>query len=240
MTQLNPNQFALPGMEEHAHAGAKHLAQGYRFEMETAHKVKPSRTDHTHELRAVAHDGRLASRLEWSGSEDDYGSYPGEIGSVKSYAYDDVFGGEVDRRARSLEGVTSHKGRGLASALFEMGHDPNVYTGNDTVPLHSPVRTSDGYNWSDSVGGWDPDDFVEEFKAKQRGEGVPLGREDYPDERDFAAATRSMHPRFVREDEMEAAHQRAKDPYVGQRRSRLPGSDLWGMNFDRRTGQRIR
>jgi hypothetical protein len=212
--QLNPNQFALPGMEQHAHAGAELLAKGLSFDYRSTVSRSGTSTDHEHRLSAqdksLPWQDREVSHLKWAGSEDDYSGYPGEI----------IYVGTKQ----------TQRGRGIASALYGMATDPNVATGNDTVPLHSTTRTVDGYNWSAKVGGWDPEVYRSEVEqrlsAERGGEHVPYY--DLPDESDVAQATRHMHPRFQREDQETSEAGRAKDPYVGTPRQRLPGTERWG------------
>lgn len=143
--QLNINQFALPGMEEHAHAGAKFLAEGKGFHYERFPETPSGRRDsgdHVLEMYEPE-NGRMvrAGHLLWHGSnqsnEAPHSPFPGEIANVGTNRFSER--------------------KGVASALYKMAEDPNVYTGNDTRPLHSPFRTMAGVAWSSKVGGWDPD-----------------------------------------------------------------------------------
>lgn len=158
---VNINQQALPGMEEHAHAGARLLAKGWKLEGRTEWD---DGQPYTHEL--IAHppqapgDYKVHARLEWAGRYA-HKEYPGEIQMVEAY-------GEA-------------KGHGAPQALYEMAHDPNVFTGDETVPLHSPVRTNDGYAWSKRVGGFDPDehnyeDWEHLHPYRQREEALRLAK----------------------------------------------------------------
>jgi hypothetical protein len=152
--QLNVNQFALPGMEEHAHAGARHLAMGRGFLYERTPLDAPGDAgNHTLEMYAPE-SGRMArvGHLEWSGSnvpekEPPFkGHYPGEINRVGTNRF--------------------FQHQGIASTLYKMADDPNVFTGDDTRPLHSTMRTRAGEAWSKAVGGWDPD--LHPYSARPR------------------------------------------------------------------------
>lgn len=156
--QLNLNQFALPGMEEHAHAGAASLAEGRGFryvheptddwgspsqhalEMYAPQPSQFERTPHALPARMV-NVGRLAWLDSSKPHDPDYdpkspGLYAGEIQGINT--------------ARSFQR------QGIATTLYNMAMDPNLPTGNDTLPLHSANRTRYGMAWSKSVGGWDP------------------------------------------------------------------------------------
>lgn len=143
--QLNVNQFALPGMEEHAHAGAKFLAEGKGFRY-SRNPVTERYDPGEHSLEMYAPEsGRMVriAHLDWSGSNIDEPDSP----------VSDAFPGEIKRVGTNR----FHRRQGVASALYKMAEDPSVYTGNDTRPLHSPFRTTEGEKWSAGVGGWDPD-----------------------------------------------------------------------------------
>jgi hypothetical protein len=122
----NPNQMALPGMEEHSHPGAKALSQGYRFEHErTVARVGPWAT-HYHSLKAthpdvaaspeVGMDREVAAKLDWR----DQG---GEISMVQTQP--------------------SQQRQGLATALYGIGR-----TMTTRKPQHSPRRTIEGNAWA--------------------------------------------------------------------------------------------
>lgn len=138
---LNVNQFALPGMEEHAHAGAQSLTQGRGFlYSQTPDDDKWAPGEHHLEMYGPDEIDRRMVRLghiSWSGSKHVRGYYPGEISGVGTSRF--------NRR------------EGIASTLYKMAADPSVHTGDDTIPLHSPSRTREGLKWSAAVGGWDPD-----------------------------------------------------------------------------------
>jgi hypothetical protein len=92
--KMNPNQMALPGMEEHAHPGATLLSQGYRFEPE---------------------ENQYAIRIH---AYDDYSSSKNPAASLSWWKPKD-FGGEI----QMVETRGEHRGRGLANALYGMGRD---------------------------------------------------------------------------------------------------------------------
>ena len=65
----NPNQMALPGMEEHSHPGALHLAQGYHFDTYVGKQAVRVRAKHPDIVQGAA------ASLRWDKSS-------GEIGGV--------------------------------------------------------------------------------------------------------------------------------------------------------------
>lgn len=92
--KANPNQLALPGLEEHAHAGANLLAQGAHFKAEHVNEPgEPPRAS----LYALSGDNYRVGELHWLA--DDVGR--GEIGLV-----------ETHQRAQR---------NGVASALYGLG-----------------------------------------------------------------------------------------------------------------------
>lgn len=56
----NPNQMALPGMEEHAHPGAVHLAQGYHFRTVASPSVVKVSAEHPDTYKSSA------AHLRWA------------------------------------------------------------------------------------------------------------------------------------------------------------------------------
>jgi hypothetical protein len=92
--KANPNQMALPGLEEHAHPGAVHLAQGYRFRVET-NTDPQNRTGFS--LYAFNPQKRMAAELHW-------GSVRGRIGWV-----------EAHERGKGLASALYGMGRTMAS-----------------------------------------------------------------------------------------------------------------------------
>jgi len=148
---INVNQFALPGMEEHAHPGARHLKSGVMFHHETTAGrdiEDPSfhnPGEHRHWLFAhrmgaafdpSKHIGNALGHIQWAGEHDQHSFYPGEIQYIERQ-----YGGE-------------HR-RGLMTDLYKMGHEVNF--GQSTVPTHSPTRTPEGERWSKNVGGPRPE-----------------------------------------------------------------------------------
>lgn len=140
LSNISPNQFAIPGMEEHAHAGARHLAQGYRFGFGRAKDgYRKPREDawsmeaHHEDVPAWSDPGSAVSDITWADKKATGAAYPGEIEYVTT-------------------SLTKHKGKGLPSAMFKMANTLNM--GQDTIPVHSPVRTPEGLGWSNKVGGY--------------------------------------------------------------------------------------
>jgi len=168
MRNINLNQFALPGMEEHAHPGARHLAKGVSFH--TSHdftyntppgeeeKWRQYRQPHSHMMYASGQHGETLGELHWAGSgqqrkSEHSGHYPGEITWVQSKRpltknnptgaiYEPTKSGNW-RKARN-----PHKG--LMTDMLKMAHGMNF--GQSTVPVHSPDRTREGEEWATKVG----------------------------------------------------------------------------------------
>lgn len=136
--QLNVNQFALPGMEEHAHAGAGLLAKGYQFEYQPPSERVPAHALVVRDASKRRGEVPTAGSVEWASSHLHGGDdpYPGEIGMIHTSGM--------------------QRGQGIATALYKMGNDPKIHTGDDTLPLHSRHQTDAGIRWSQKVGGWDP------------------------------------------------------------------------------------
>lgn len=83
--KANPNQMALPGMEDHAHPLAHHLADGYHFEAKAigpadARQVRLS-ANHTDRPNA---NNEHASQLEWHATSGDMLHKRGEINWVET------------------------------------------------------------------------------------------------------------------------------------------------------------
>lgn len=138
---IHPGQFALPGLEHHAHPGAPFLPKGITF---SQHESKDPIYGHSHYLYAhkmgsqfnpELHHGNALGHLQWAGSEAPPHQgvrYPGEI--------------EYVERAYGAE-----RHRGLMTAMYHLAHQLDV--GQTTVPVHSATRTPEGEEWSAKVGG---------------------------------------------------------------------------------------
>lgn len=157
---ISPNQFALPGMEEHAHPGARHLPSGVMFHHETekgtydpayygfnrqGNKKMGPKTAHIERLYAhkmggdfdpERHHANALGHMEWAGQHDQDTTYPGEIKYIER-------GHGTERR------------KGLMTDLYRIGTTMNV--GQSTVPVHSHNRTPEGEAWSAKVGGPRPE-----------------------------------------------------------------------------------
>jgi hypothetical protein len=127
--KANPNQMALPGMEELSHPGARVLARGYHFE----HHSKPLTPDawgrpsrgrgHTLSVRFRGGSSDI-SELHWPDEPDrGAGLSKGEIGWVHTQDY--------------------KRGEGLATALYGVGREMAK-----VKPRHSTVRTQQGDAWA--------------------------------------------------------------------------------------------
>lgn len=129
---ISPNQLAIPGMEEHAHPFATHLARGYQLDLE--------RSPEEHHLAAVdvSHPKypTVHAELSWA-KENKKGYEPGEVTMVENMA---------------STGYGQHRvaaAKGLAGALFHSAHYWNF--GQSTVPIHSPERTLAGEHFASKV-----------------------------------------------------------------------------------------
>jgi hypothetical protein len=171
MRNINLNQFALPGMEEHAHPGARHLAKGVSFHTSTDYTYRPpaGSTDwrqhkqaYGHMLYASGKKGETLGELHWAGQAahrplgkpaGSGGHYPGEITWVES------------KRARTKANPTGaayiptksgnwrkapNPHKGLMTDMFHMAH--GMQFGQSTVPVHSADRTREGEAWATKVG----------------------------------------------------------------------------------------
>lgn len=147
MSNLSPNQFALPGMEGAAHPLAKYLPHGFTFNQ--TEQVGDYEQEHIHSLvadhPAMANEPRKprgglepkpgndpVAELHWSGQHyGEHSSYPGEIKWVS-------------RNSRNIPGSS-----GITDALHAAASTMNLA---DTVPVHSTDRSDEGDAWSRRVG----------------------------------------------------------------------------------------
>jgi len=132
--------MALPGLEEHAHPGAKLLSQGWHFRTDTI----PLGANTYHQLSAepshhvttdpwaetvggsLVHEHFPGAVLQWSGGGPGSGYKKGEIAMVET--------------------APSHSHQGVASALYGMGRSMARLK-----PQHSSERTPEGDAWARSV-----------------------------------------------------------------------------------------
>lgn len=136
--KLNPNQFALPGMEHHAHPFAKMLAHGYM-----AHPMIASDGGEHYlaalDMKTAKESGNdplehEAGLIEWHGS-DVNPHRPGEIAWINN-------------DSRTHRGASTP---GLGEALYKTAK--HVDMGQDTRPVHSDNLTEDGQAFHARVGG---------------------------------------------------------------------------------------
>ena len=131
---VNPHQLALPGMEKVAHPWAEHLARGYTLQYgqsRSEHHLQAWDLSHPKYPTEVAH-------LDWKKKRGPIGpaTYPGEISMVQNLAREE--GSRMEPKAK-----------GLAGALMRSAHYFNF--GQDTVPIHSPVRSFAGEHFASTV-----------------------------------------------------------------------------------------
>jgi len=117
-------------MEHMSHPWAKHLARGFMLDF--------SSSRHTHTLRAMDVEGSdprygpdEAAELNW---ERAHSHVPGEISHVVNY----------QAGGREIHGTGVAKG--LAGALLKSAHHWNF--GQETLPIHSPLRTAAGEHFA--------------------------------------------------------------------------------------------
>jgi hypothetical protein len=129
---VHPHQLAIPGMEEHAHPWAKHLAQGYMLDLEqSASQYHLAAVD-------VSHPKYPTSAAELSWAKEKTGGYaPGEVAMVTNF---------VGQHSNLKD---TARGKGLAPALFHSAHHFNL--GQSTVPIHSTERTLAGEHFASKV-----------------------------------------------------------------------------------------
>lgn len=123
----DPNQMALPGMEEHSHPGARLLSQGYHFEHE-AMEIPGGAWNHEshpieHTLSTMTPEGHTAGKLSWvHGNAPAVGLSPGEISMVETHG---------------------PRHTGIATAMYGVGRQMAR-----VKPRHSTIRTAAGDGWA--------------------------------------------------------------------------------------------
>lgn len=123
----NPNQMALPGMEEHAHPGAMHLAQGHIFHA--------NRTDDSVQLTVGPANPRASTgtaSLTWATKPIAGDNWPGN-----TYKRGEIKMVETPPRSRR---------KGLASSLYGIGRQMA-----SVPPEHSASRSDMGDKWAPAV-----------------------------------------------------------------------------------------
>jgi hypothetical protein len=155
---VHPHQLAIPGMEEHAHPFATHVARGYMLDFNS------SRYQHHLAAVDVSHPKypTVAAELDWTRPKDaDY--EPGEVAMVENF-----------QRGHHAIGKQEPRAKGLAGALFHSAHYWDF--GQETVPIHSPNRTDEGEHFSQKVR---PDlrpDVRYDSAGRGRGDIIPEGK----------------------------------------------------------------
>lgn len=151
---LNPNlnwrQMAIPGMESQSHPWAGRLAQGLGLHFETVARGDGRHHPDEHGLFAyrMGRDdpkgGQTQAELQWIGGPRG-GDFP-----TKHLHYP----GHVEWAGNSSSEIANAEQRkplypGLAKDVFHAAHTFDF--GQDTVPVHSPIRTDEGYAFSQKV-----------------------------------------------------------------------------------------
>jgi hypothetical protein len=120
--------MALPGMEHMAHPWAEHLSRGFMLQFSS------SRSEH-HLTAMDVSDPKWgpqeAASLDWAKSHKDV---PGEIKMVMNY--------QAGGKETHGQGVA----KGLAGALMHSAHHWDF--GQETLPIHSHVRTEAGEHFA--------------------------------------------------------------------------------------------
>jgi len=155
---LNPNQFALPGMERISPNPMAPYLNRVQVHTKKAVGVGDS-WDQENEITAHApgsYDprqdyGTHYSVLQWAGMEHGRSHYPGEIEWVDNQT--------------TYEHNVYHQGkppiRGLAQALYHTADKMAAEGQFDTRPVHSPVLTNEGARFRRKVGGPGEEDVGE-------------------------------------------------------------------------------
>lgn len=146
---VNINQLAMPGMEEHSHPGAKHLAadphlfffHGQSKDPDTGEVYAEKMYAHTDwEGDRAGHGGKgiggIQGVLRWAGPHAQP-SYPGEVEWVEN-------------TSGSYVSPQTPKYPGLMKDMFRMAHQ--IPMGQSTVPVHSTQRTERGEKFAHAVG----------------------------------------------------------------------------------------
>lgn len=124
--KANPNQQALPGMENVSHPGAALLKQGYHFEHHSipADHFDPAARGSHHVIEAISPIGTQAAELNWPDTKQPSNSYGKGLGQ-----------GEI-----SWAGTEApYRGQGIATTLYGIGR-----TMARVKPRHSKLRSEAG------------------------------------------------------------------------------------------------
>lgn len=147
---MNPNQMALPGMEELSHPGAKALAEeptGMFFHH------GPDKYDNRANITFAVDNGPNASydpRYPSEGRPRDYIGV-GHMAWNAGPAYKHPLGAGQIRKGEieDLHVDSAYRRKGIAAAMFNVSRQMLPYM----KPTHSPERTRAGDSWARAVGG---------------------------------------------------------------------------------------
>lgn len=132
--KADPNQQAMPGMENLSHPGAALLSQGYLFDHESQPfqnlngDSRPGAGSH-HFLNVMTPEGHHAGSMSWT-----EGNEKRVIGSRWGHSPGEISGIEVS---------SDHQGRGIATAMYGIGRQMAR-----VKPRHSTARTGEGDAWA--------------------------------------------------------------------------------------------
>lgn len=142
MWKENPNQMAIPGMEEHAHPGARLLTQGYMFSASSANVTKSS-TLQVHDAADADTSHVLHSPKGYLPTKDLYkhtNSMEPQFNQEEHshLVWNDDPSNDVGE-IRSAHTNRAHQSKGLATTLYGMGRKLGR-----TMPEHSANRSYAG------------------------------------------------------------------------------------------------
>ena len=187
--------MALPGMEHLAHPWARQAARGLTLSFEhdpEAHEnaLFAVRPEHRERPWATHH-----GVLQWADQQSHH-LQPGEIAWVHNTS------GMAQKDPTTKVSEEHGGGRGLAADMMRSAHYFDM--GQDTLPLHSPSRTSDGDRFADTV--------MPELKPSSHDGGG------------FKAkwASRPQHPYEIEGREKEQANLKALRQVAARRKGKVP------------------
>jgi hypothetical protein len=150
---VHPHQLAILGMEGMAHPWAKHLARGFMLDFST------SKREHHLSALDVSHPKypEEAATLDWSRGPGEGRNipHPGEIQMVANFQAGD-----------KPSATSRNPAAGLAGALMRSAHHWDF--GQETLPIHSPLRTEAGEHFaSKTMPELKPDTHVEPHSGRR-------------------------------------------------------------------------
>ena len=169
MWKENPNQMAIPGMEEHAHPGAHLLTQGHMFSATTTNSENVLAL-HVHDAADVDTSHVLHSPKGYLPTKELYNHTPMEPQFNKRehsrLTWDDRAHNDVGEITGAYTDNVAHQSKGLATTLYGMGRKLGR-----TMPEHSDERSEAGSRFARASsrvhGGYVPASLIEEEESLQ-------------------------------------------------------------------------